>query len=175
MSNRRLAVILRVLTWIGAVLVVLMPTLMWAGPHDGIEAARGPLLPILRAGDTSQRLAALALFLPPYLIVAWGLIQLSGFCGRLTRGEHFSRAAASALKRFGWSLIGAAALLPLSRVIVWAYVMDGTGWHDLLHAALRTMPLLASALGLLLGSIVIVFASILKQATEIAEENARFV
>jgi Protein of unknown function (DUF2975) len=173
MSNRSLAVMLRTLTWVGAFLVVLMPTLAWLGPHDSVSV--GPTALLAPALDAGTRQLALAILLPPYLVVAWGLVQLSGFCSRLARGDHFSQAATTALKRFGWSLIAAAVLLPPSRLAVRAYVMDTASWWEVLHGMLRTIPVLAVALGLILGLIMIVFAAILAQATELAEENARFV
>lgn len=165
---------LRTLTWMGALLVVLMPTLAWLGAPDGVAGAgSGVLAPALEERDVARHLA-LAIVLPPYLAVAWGLVQLSGFCGRLARREHFSRAATTALKRFGWSLIAAAILLPVSRLALRAYVLDAT-WAELAQSMLRTIPVLALALGLILGLIMIVFAAILEQATALAEENARFV
>jgi hypothetical protein len=175
MTIRSLAVTLRILTWMGAILVVLMPALAWLGPADGLLATRNALLAASSENGDGNRLLFAALLFPPYVAVAWGLVQLSGFCDRLARGDHFSRAAATALKRFGWSLVAASVLLPVTRLAARAYLSDGTGLWDLVQGLLRTMPLLATALGLIVGLIVIVFASILEQAKALAEENARFV
>jgi hypothetical protein len=117
----------------------------------------------------------LGLIFPPYLCVGWGLVQLSGFCSRLAKGDHFSKAAASAVRRFGWSLVAAAVALPLSRLAANAFVMGSAELPDLFATMLRAMPILATALGLILGLIAVVFASILEQAADLAEENARFV
>jgi DUF2975 family protein len=175
MDSRSLALLLRGLTWVGAVLVLLMPSLMWLAPHAGTLGARNILLvPPLDAGDGSRPLL-LAIVLPPYLVVAWGLVQLSGFCDRLARGDHLSRAAAIALKRFGWSLIASAALLPISRFALCAYLLSPVSGWELVHGLVRPLPVLAMALGLILGLIMIVFAAILEQATALAEESARFV
>jgi hypothetical protein len=172
MSNRNLAATLRVLTFLGALLVVLMPTLGWLGAHQGMV---GPRQETLGQGVAASREVALAIVLPPYLIVAWGLVQLSGFCNRLGRGDHFSRAASTALKRFGWSLIAAAVVLPISRLALRAYMTEVFNWWELFAGVFRTLPVLASALGLIVGLIMIVFAVVLEQATELAEENARFI
>ena len=106
MPNRTLAVALRLLTWVAAALVVLIPTYAWIGPGDGALAGRSPpLASLLDGSGWHDRLAVLALIFPPYLCVGWGLIQLSSFCGRLAKGEHFSKAASTAVRRFGWSLV----------------------------------------------------------------------
>lgn len=169
MSNQNLARLLRALTWLGAALLLLMPTLTWLTRVEAWPGLRGAI-PEGGAGD----LVVLALLSPPFVLVAWGLVQLSGFCSKLERGDHFSRAAANALQRFGWALVAAAALLPFSRIAVRAYAMGG-GWDAVALGFFRTMPVLATAMGLILGLIVIVFAAILEQATALAEENARFV
>jgi hypothetical protein len=165
-------VLLRILTWIGAALVLLMPILAWLFPNNGLSALHAAFPG--GASDMGSRLPLLVLLMPPYLLVAWGMVQLSGFCTKLARGDHFSHAAAVALKRFGSALIAAAVLLPIGRTAAWAYAIDFANWSNALHGALRPMPILATAMGLILGMIVVVFAAILEQATELAEENARF-
>lgn len=175
MLNRRLAVLLRALTWIAAALVVAMPLAAWVSPDHGAGAPAPRALLAELFEDSAGSWIVLALIFPPYLSVSWGLVQLSGFCARLSRGAHFSKAAAASLKRFGWSLVAAALLLPFTRLLAHAYTMQGEGLWELSQAVLRTLPVLASALGLILGLIAIIFAEILNQATDIAEENARFV
>jgi len=175
MSLQSLAVTLRLLTWMGAILVVLMPALAWLGPADGLLATRSALLAATSADGSASRALFAALLFPPYVAVAWGLVQLSGFCSRLAQGDHLSRAAATALKRFGWSLVAASLLLPITRLAARALLTESAGILDLAQGLLRTTPLLATALGLILGLIVVVFAAILEQAKELAEENARFV
>lgn len=168
MSNLRLAPTLKVLTWIGAGLLLLMPVLTWLSRSDAWPGFRGNF-PAAGVGDP----IVLLLLSPPFVLVAWGLVQLSGFCSKIERGEQFSRAAAVALQRFGWSLVAASALLPLTRIAVRAYLFGD--WAAVAQSFARTMPVLATAMGLILGLIVIVFAAILEQATALAEENARFV
>ena len=103
-----LAHLLRVLVWIAAVLVILIPTLVWLSPawQGVLQYQPGMVARADRAG--TSRLLLFAALMPPYLSAAWGLFQLSGFCTRLSRGEHFSRAAAISLRRFGISLVIAA-------------------------------------------------------------------
>jgi hypothetical protein len=174
MHYSSLALLLKLLSWVGAALVLLMPLLAWLFPNPGLVAYPG-ILASGAAGDFAVRLSILLLTMPPYLLVAWGLVQLSGFCTKLARGNHLSRAAAAALKRFGSALVAAAVMLPVTRIAVRAYAIDIAGWSDVLHGMLRPLPILATAMGLIVGLIVIVFAAILEQATVLAEENARFV
>ncbi len=170
MSNHNLARLLKALTWIGAVLLLLMPSLAWLWRIDAWPGFRNAM-PEQVSGDP----VVLILLLLPFATVAWGLIQLSGFCSRLQRGEHFSRAASTALRRFGLALVVGAALLPLTRVLLRAYLHAGDSSIALAQGYLRALPILATAMGLILGLIVLVFAAILEQATALAEENARFI
>ena len=157
MQMDSLAARLRLLTWLAALLVLAVPLL----------TARGA------AGATAVQAAALAASLPPFLLVAWGMLQLSGFCRHLAEGDHFSLSAAQALRRFGRALVAAAVLLVPCRVV--ALLLElGSGWMG--SAQLwRPGTLLAAALGAVIGLIVIVFARILEEAAELAEENASFL
>jgi hypothetical protein len=166
-----LAHLLRVLVWIAAVLLILIPTLVWLSPawQGVLQYQPGMVARADRAG--TPRLLLVAALMPPYLSAAWGLFQLSGFCTRLSRGEHFSRAAATSLRRFGISLVLAAALLPPSRILARAL----TQWETTTQPLLGVTPILAVLFGVVLGLIAVVFAALLEQATRLAEENARFV
>ena len=170
-----LAHLLRVLVWIAAVLVILIPTLSWLSPawHGVLQYQPGIVTRADRAG--TSRLLLFAALMPPYLSAAWGLFQLSGFCTRLSRGEHFSRAAAVSLRRFGISLVLAAALLPPSRILARALVQAGPNWEPTTQPLLGITPILAVVFGVVLGLIAVVFAALLDKATSLAEENARFV
>ena len=166
--------LLRVLVWVAAVLVILIPMLGWLSPtwQDITQHQQGMVTRANRAG--TSHLLMLAALMPPYLSAAWGLFQLSGFCSRLSRGEHFSRAAAVSLWRFGIFLMLAAALLPPSRILARALVQAGSNLEPM-QPLLGVMPILAVVFGVVLGLIAVVFAALLEQATKLAEDNARFV
>lgn len=160
MRLERLAGRLRLLTWAAALLVLALPALSWDG-----QAAAEP-------GADAWRLA---LATPPYLAVAWGLLQLSGFYRRLAQGEQFTPAAAAGLRRFGLGLLAAALLLLPCRILAILYRAPMADLASLVEAVLRPVPVAATALGAILGLILIVLARLLDQATEIAEENASFL
>ena len=166
--------LLRVLVWVAAVLVILIPMLGWLSPtwQDITQHQQGMVTRANRAG--TSHLLMLAALMPPYLSAAWGLFQLSGFCSRLSRGEHFSRAAAVSLWRFGIFLMLAAALLPPSRILARTLVQAASNLEPT-QPLLGVMPILAVVFGVVLGLIAVVFAALLEQATKLAEDNARFV
>jgi hypothetical protein len=165
----RLAGALRFLVWLSIALVLLLPTLNWLLP----DLPGGPALARHASLAGSERLFAWAIAMPPYLVAAIGLAQLALFCQRLRARGAFTREAAVALSRLGWSLMAAALLLPLSRFALGAYLAP------LAEAAGRPMVgvllLLAIGLGFLFGLVFVVFAAVLREATTLAEENASFV
>jgi heme/copper-type cytochrome/quinol oxidase subunit 2 len=77
------------------------------------------------------------------------------------------------LRRFGWSLIAASVLLPLTRLVLWL-VIAGTapGPESGLGGVILTMLV---ALGVIFGLVFVVFAAILREASRLAEENAGFI
>lgn len=174
MEIRSLALMLRALAWLGAILILLRPLL---GQGDGIEALMVAVSRSVadgQAGPFAQWLL-LAMLLPPFLAVAWGLVQLAHFCGRLAQGEAFSRGAANMLTRIGWSVIAAAVLLPASRLLATAYVGSAQPFWQLLAETVRPGTLLSVTMGLIFGMIIIIFSGLLEKSVEIHEENARFI
>lgn len=160
MQMQKLAGHLRLLTWLAACLVLAIPAL--TSQNNIVAGADGRLIPLVLA-------------MPPFVAVAWGLLQLSSFYNQLAQGRQFTHIAAGGLRRFGWALITAALILLPCRTIALLYDWHGTGLAGIAAALWRPPPLLATALGAIIGLITIVFARILDQATEIAEENASFL
>lgn len=165
----RLFGVLRVLVWLAIALLLALPALTWLEPGP-FALPRANLARADLAAD--QRMVAWLIAMPPYLAVALGFGQLLGFCRRVRDGAVFTAAAALALRRLGWSLVLAAVLLPLSRGAL------GLAMPSLAMPGLA-MPgpavLLAVAVSATLGLVFVAFAAILGAATELAEENARFV
>lgn len=150
---------LRLLTWAAALLVLAVPVVTMDSGATRLD--RHP--------------ASVLMGMPPFLIVAWGLVQLSGFYRGVERGEPFTGAAVLALRRFGWALVAAAMLLVPCRALA-LYIdlqpLQPGGWIALLG---RPQAWIASALGAVVGLIAVVFARVLDRAAEIAEENASFL
>jgi hypothetical protein len=166
----RLANRLRLLVWIGIVMLIILPSLVWLDPD---VKSRWP-------GDNLEwtpldRIIAASLSLPPMLMAAFGLGRLLAFCRSVREGRVFTEEAADSLRGFGKAVIAAALLLPLSRLAVWAYIgslpIKAAFWGRLVFGQVA----LTSGVGLAVGLALIVFGAILREATRIADENASFL
>lgn len=168
----RLASILRRVLWAAILLVVLAPSLGWLVP----DIARGLPAMLLGGADlpAAHRLIGLAIAMPPFLVVAFGLAQLQAFCRRVGDRRMFSRAAATALRRLGWALLAASLLLPLSRIGLW-WLLGGGAAPQSLGDWMMLLPALVVAIGVTFGLVFILFAAVLDEAARLAEENAGFV
>jgi len=123
-----------------------------------------------------DRLLGWVISIPPYLVVAVGLAQMTLFSRRLQNQRVFSRVAALALRRFGYSLMIGAALTPLSRLCLTLYqphILALT--RPLFPGVVPPGLLVATALGVTFGLIFVLFASVLDEATRVVEENAGFI
>lgn len=166
----RLAARLRLLVWLGIVMLAAMPALVWLA--SDLAPRWGQATALWTGGD---RLIALLLTAPPYWMAALGLAQFLGFCRTVAAEAVFTPAAAESLRRFGWALIAAALLLPPSRLGLWAYigfeaVVEASAWGRVNIGQI----ILSSGIGLVIGLAVLVFAGILREATRLADENASF-
>lgn len=169
----RMTLLLQAVAWLGIALLILLPTVNWIGPWltggGGAEARRA-----VASGD---RVLAWLMVIPPYAVVALGLYQVTRFCRTVRHSQVFTVAAVTALRRFGWSLIAGSLLFPVSRLAVVLYINGGT-WPAVTAqagAAVGLQFLLYVAIGVMFGLVLVVFATILGEASRLAEENASFV
>ena len=116
----------------------------------------------------------MSVLFPPFACVAFGLVQLAGFCGHLAREEHFTRAAARSLARLGWAVIAAAVLLPVTRVVALVW-LNAFGVWSLIIAALRLPTLMSVTMGLIFGTIIVIFSALLDKSIRLQDENSSFV
>lgn len=169
----RMTLLLQAVAWLGIALLLLLPTLNWIGP--GLTGGVGAEARRALAG--SERLLAWLLVMPPYAAVALGLFQVTRFCRTVRQSQVFTTAAVAALHRFGWSLIVGSLLFPISR-LAFAVYLAGGAWPAVTAqagAAVGLLFLLYVAIGVLFGLVLVVFATILGEASRLAEENASFV
>lgn len=160
---------LRVLVWLGIVLLVILPALPWLDPDVG---RRWPQSAEWPAGD---RLIAWAISAAPMLVIAVGLGQLLAFCRRVREGRLFTEAAVGPLRRFGWTIIAASLFFPVSRIALWSFAGVAPGAAALWGRFVFGQLLLTTGVGLVIGLALLVFAAILREASGIAEENASFI
>ncbi|MGQ3074939.1 MAG: DUF2975 domain-containing protein [Ferrovibrionaceae bacterium] len=165
----RLGRLLSLLGWLGIVLLIAVPSANWLLPLRPAESAIHHL-------SLLDRALAWMIVAPPYLVVASGLGQLLAFCRRIREHKLFHAAAVRALNRFGWSLIAASALVPVSRValgLLFASPIDPIDFGS--RYIFGAFPLLAVAVGMTFGFVLVLFAAILDEAVRLAEENASFL
>jgi hypothetical protein len=174
MSIKRLALFLRALAWLGALLVMVRPFIGWSGASGLLGGISDPAVTAVFAGPLPARILPTVLLLPPYLSIAWGLAQLARFCACLAREEHFTRVAARSLARVGWSIVAAALLLPLTRLIALSLI-DGMSFAAVVHATLRLATILPITMGLIFGTIIIIFSALLDKSVQLQDENSSFV
>lgn len=166
----RLATRLRLLVWLGIILLVTMPALVWLA--SDLAPRWGQVTADWTWGD---RLIAFLLTAPPYWVAALGLAQFLGFCRTVAAAAVFTPAAVKSLRRFGGALIAAALLLPPSRLGLWVYIGFEAGTEASAWGRVNIGQIvLSSGIGLVIGLAVLVFASILREATRLADENASF-
>jgi hypothetical protein len=171
MSTRlpQLALRVRIAIWTGIALLLLTPMVNWLLPGI-MESGPGSRLVSL---PMSQRVIGWLLVMLPYAIVALGLAQLAGFCQRIEQRQTFTSAGVSAVRRLGWSLIAAAAVLPVTRLVLrWTVLADAAPGPGLLAGISWILPV---AIGAVLGAVFVTFAAVLAEAVRLAEENERFV
>jgi hypothetical protein len=164
-----LALRVRIAIWSGIILLVLTPTANWllAGVAEPGAGLRSMSL------STPQRVVGWLMVMPPYLIVALGLAQLAGFCRRIEQRQTFTTAGVKAVRRFGWALIAAAAVLPITRLAVRTTVLaDVALGPGLLAGILWILPV---AIGAVFGAVFVTFAAVLAEAVRLADENERFI
>ncbi len=154
MELKRIALVLRGLALTGAAIVLTRPFT--------IADAALPLIP------------QIALSLPPYLCIAWGLLRLAGFSGHVAREQHFTRAAARSLMPIGWAILAAAVLLPMTRLIALFYTRDAS-LAEMLTIALRPPTVISVTMGLIFGTIIVLFSALLEKSVQLQDENSSFV
>jgi hypothetical protein len=159
----------RIAIWTGVALLLLTPTVNWLLP--GLIDPSAGLRPLVLT--MPQRVTGWLLAMPPYVIVALGLAQLAGFCRRIEQRQTFSSAGVDAVRRLGWSLIAAAAVLPITRLVLRSTVLaDAALGPGPLAGVLWILPV---AIGVVFGAVFVTFAAVLAEAVRLAEENERFV
>lgn len=157
----RLTSALRALVWGALLLLLVLPSLNWLLPAtDG-------------GGAAATRLLGWGLAMPPFAAVAVGLWFLLGFCRRAGSPDVFTGAAARAIRRFGWALVTAGVLFPLSRLAIALTLGAPAGGHGALPGL--TVIVLGSAVGGIVGLVFVVVAAIIDEGTRLAEENASFL
>ena len=144
--------------------------LLLIGPALGMLAPEWLPGPWPSAGATTQpeRQMLQLSILPSYVVLAIGFAGVVGFARQLARGQVFAGSAAAPLSWFGACVLLASLLLPIGRLTAGWMMGQGGSW-------LGPAQLMVATTGLSLGLLILAFASILRDASRLAAENAEFI
>ncbi len=147
------------------------------------------LVTALTIGEGSQqpwdrRIMAMAVLVPPLAGLAWGLVSAAGLFSYLRRGWFFSQSTADALRNFaiGVGIYKAPILLLWVAGLFGATMTTPDGATRKIVDGTITPLSFEGGVSLVLLGTIIVFASVMKRAVQVAEdakrlaeENAQFI
>lgn len=169
---RRLALAVRLLSALGALVLLGLPPLFWSRPgwvQRVAEQEWGARLVQLDAGARWAGLAASALPVAAGLWALWEIWRLFGCYGR---GELLALRPAGHLHRLGLALIAQAAALPLGQTLaVLALTLGNAPGQRQLIFRLSS----EHYMSLLFGLVLLALAAVMREAARVADENAAFV
>lgn len=160
--------------WIAVIAMFTTITLAWLVPpltdaYVGVRLGMGSNpIPLTLEGRIGLWLASIA----PAAVLTYGLIQLASFFRRARGGDAFTSTAAAAVGRLGWSLLAAALVVPAARAVIIAGVAGATAGPQV---AAHFAPGPAVITLAVLGVAMLAFGKVLREAAEIADENASFL
>lgn len=170
---RRLARLVRLLSLLGAAVLLLLPPLFWSQPDWVARVARQQWF----AGTTLQldgaaRWGGLAASSLPVAVGLWALWEIWQLFGCFGRGELLARAPAGHLQRLGLAVMAQAAAQPLGQTLAVLALTLGN------PPGQRQLVFDLSAdhyMSLLFGLVLLALASVIREAARVADENASFV
>ena len=171
---RRISIAVQLMAYAGMALLLVGPAVIWAQPdlvrslvvpqlglgHRPVALDREALVGGFLAGLTSAAFYAYALWLTARLFGAFG------------RGDVFSPENVDRLRWLGWTLVAATAATPAARALQTAALTLGNPEGHRFVVVQIEPSTLAALLG---GGVVVGFASVLREANRIADENRQFV
>jgi len=169
---RRLAVIVRTLSLIGAVVIGTLPFLFWAQPDWVADVAQQLWAVKMLQVDMSSRLWALAGSLLPVAVSLYALWQMWALFGCFAQGELLASEPAMHLRKLGLGLCSLAAAQPVGHTLaILALTWGNPKGERQLWFGLSSEHYLAVLFGLLL----LALAQVLLEGARLADENREFV
>jgi hypothetical protein len=105
-------------------------------------------------------------------VLVWGLLSMRTLFRLLAGGEAFVAQTGFLLRRFGIALLAYAALMPIVRSAITALVTHDPVKHELVVSVGISSDEVVLAL---ISALIIVFGSVMADATRIAEENREII
>jgi hypothetical protein len=145
----------------------------WLGPDGVVQiSAKGMSVGAMRALDLPQRLAGMALGLPPLLALCYGMTRLSRLLVNVQRGASFDRATISHLRAFAGATLLSTLLSivePPLRAVVWRFGFGASGArYSVGFSSAELLLVLVCALFYLI-------TNLMHEGRRLAEENEGFV
>jgi hypothetical protein len=169
---RRLALLVRLLSLIGALTLSTLPLLFWSRPGWVASVARQEWGVIQVQLDAGARLGGLAATALPIAFGLWAMWQIWSLFGCYARGELLAPRPAHHLHRLGLALVGLAVAMPLGHTFsVLALTLGNPPGQRHLIFGLSSQHYLS----LLFGLMLLALAAVLGEAARVANENAEFV
>ena len=167
---RRLA---RVMRWVCLALAVLAPLAM-IGVWSRFEVFAPSVMPGLDAAalTTLDRIGGYAISMLPAAIGMWGFLNLSRLFGRFAAGDLFDAENAVRLRRFAVSLLAVVPMKVVGHALLSVWLTrDMPPGSRQLQISFSSDDIVLFAIGVLM----VALATVLREATQIAEENRQFV
>ena len=171
---RRTALCVRLLVALAALALVALPAALLMNPEFlALVALRVPGLEHRTVDPTlATRAFAAAAMLPVLLVSLFGLGQMWQLFGGYARGEVFTTAAATRLRRLALVLMSLCLVKPLTGALMSvALTINSPPGQRLVAVGLSSDDYLL----LLMGAVLLAIASVMREAARLAAENAEFV
>ena len=168
----RLSLLVRLLCLITALLLLILPPLLWNQPAWVLKMAQKDFGVGLVQLDAGARWGGLAATLLPVGIGLWALGSIWCLFGCYARGDLLSLRPALHLRRLSLALITLAAALPFAQTLTVLALTLGN------PPGQRTLSFMLSSqhyLSLLFGLVLLAVSTVLVEAARVADENAEFV
>jgi hypothetical protein len=172
---RGLTIVVRILTVLGAAVLIAVPVWFWLDENLVRDLGRD-IVPGLGAApitvDDRARWLGAGFSLLGIVLGLYVLWQLWRLFGEYAAARFFDAAARFHLRRFAWALLAAALLVPLLRgAIGVALTLGNPPGQRMLVIGLAWNDYLA----ILIGAVLLAIATVQAEAARLAEENAGFV
>lgn len=169
---RRLSAAMAVLCTIIACLLIGLMVLYWARtPQNELLASLGIAGTIAPADELWLRVLGGAIALVPLVALTLGLTAARNCFLALARGEVFSHPAVRGLRGFAFWLLVSTVLQPIAGSALSVLLSLGSGGRGQLSFGLGSETLIA----LLFAGTVLVIATVMSEAIDIADDNAQIV
>jgi hypothetical protein len=172
--NKRLCRIVAALAAVSAILILAFNTSGWLSPETTEATAREASGVLTEPVFITPLVRWLGLGLTTLYqgVLVWGLLSMRTLFKRLAAGDVFVAETGVLLRRFGAALLAYAALRPLVKAAMSVLVTrDPVAGGALLKVGISELEIIFA----LTGALILVFGSVMADATRIADENREIV